>query len=337
MEHIAQKDDKAFLDIRDLVVEYHTDDAVIHAVNGVSLTLNKGETLGLVGETGAGKTTLAKSIMRIVPQPPGKIVSGEILYDGNDILKMDKNEIRKIRGQHISMIFQDPMTSLNPVMTVGDQIAETIKTHEKISAVEATKKACEMLELVGIKADRAGDYPHQFSGGMKQRVVIAIALACNPKILIADEPTTALDVTIQAQVLEMMQNLKRKFNTATILITHDLGVVAQTCEKAAVIYAGEIVEYGTVHEVFKDMRHPYTIGLMNSIPKIHVDERRLHPIEGLMPDPMSLPEGCKFCDRCRFAIEKCKKENPEMMKLGGEHSVRCFRADENLKGGYGDE
>ena len=248
--------------------------------------------------------------MRIVPQPPGKIVSGEILYDGNDILKMDKNEIRKIRGQHISMIFQDPMTSLNPVMTVGDQIAETIKTHEKISAVEATKKACEMLELVGIKADRAGDYPHQFSGGMKQRVVIAIALACNPKILIADEPTTALDVTIQAQVLEMMQNLKRKFNTATILITHDLGVVAQTCEKAAVIYAGEIVEYGTVHEVFKDMRHPYTIGLMNSIPKIHVDERRLHPIEGLMPDPMSLPEGCKFCDRCRFAIEKCKKENP---------------------------
>ena len=275
--------------------------------------------------------------MRIVPQPPGKIVSGEILYDGNDILKMDKNEIRKIRGQHISMIFQDPMTSLNPVMTVGDQIAETIKTHEKISAVEATKKACEMLELVGIKADRAGDYPHQFSGGMKQRVVIAIALACNPKILIADEPTTALDVTIQAQVLEMMQNLKRKFNTATILITHDLGVVAQTCEKAAVIYAGEIVEYGTVHEVFKDMRHPYTIGLMNSIPKIHVDERRLHPIEGLMPDPMSLPEGCKFCDRCRFAIEKCKKENPEMMKLGGEHSVRCFRADENLKGGYGDE
>ena len=293
--------------------------------------------MGLVGETGAGKTTLAKSIMRIVPQPPGKIVSGEILYDGNDILKMDKNEIRKIRGQHISMIFQDPMTSLNPVMTVGDQIAETIKTHEKISAVEATKKACEMLELVGIKADRAGDYPHQFSGGMKQRVVIAIALACNPKILIADEPTTALDVTIQAQVLEMMQNLKRKFNTATILITHDLGVVAQTCEKAAVIYAGEIVEYGTVHEVFKDMRHPYTIGLMNSIPKIHVDERRLHPIEGLMPDPMSLPEGCKFCDRCRFAIEKCKKENPEMMKLGGEHSVRCFRADENLKGGYGDE
>ena len=325
------------LEVKNLKVQFETSDGIVKALNGIDISLDEGMTLGLVGETGAGKTTLAKSIMRIVPQPPGKIVSGEILYDGNDILKMDKNEIRKIRGQHISMIFQDPMTSLNPVMTVGDQIAETIKTHEKISAVEATKKACEMLELVGIKADRAGDYPHQFSGGMKQRVVIAIALACNPKILIADERTTALDVTIQAQVLEMMQNLKRKFNTATILITHDLGVVAQTCEKAAVIYAGEIVEYGTVHEVFKDMRHPYTIGLMNSIPKIHVDERRLHPIEGLMPDPMSLPEGCKFCDRCRFAIEKCKKENPEMMKLGGEHYVRCFRADENLKGGYGDE
>ena len=305
------------LEVKNLKVQFETSDGIVKALNGIDISLDEGMTLGLVGETGAGKTTLAKSIMRIVPQPPGKIVSGEILYDGNDILKMDKNEIRKIRGQHISMIFQDPMTSLNPVMTVGDQIAETIKTHEKISAVEATKKACEMLELVGIKADRAGDYPHQFSGGMKQRVVIAIALACNPKILIADEPTTALDVTIQAQVLEMMQNLKRKFNTATILITHDLGVVAQTCEKAAVIYAGEIVEYGTVHEVFKDMRHPYTIGLMNSIPKIHVDERRLHPIEGLMPDPMSLPEGCKFCDRCRFAIEKCKKENPEMMQLGG--------------------
>lgn len=325
------------LEVKNLRVQFDTSDGTVKALNGINISLDEGMTLGLVGETGAGKTTLAKSIMRIVPQPPGKIVSGEILYDGKDILKMDKNEIRKIRGEHISMIFQDPMTSLNPVMTVGEQIAETIKTHEKISSVEATKKACEMLELVGIKADRAGDYPHQFSGGMKQRVVIAIALACNPRILIADEPTTALDVTIQAQVLEMMQKLKQKFNTATILITHDLGVVAQTCEKAAVIYAGEIVEYGTVHEVFKSMKHPYTIGLMNSIPKIHVDERRLHPIEGLMPDPVSLPDGCKFCDRCRFAIDKCKKENPEMVKLGGEHLVKCFRANEDLKGGYGNE
>lgn len=321
------------LEVRDLNVQYETGDGIVKALNGITLSLDEGMTLGLVGETGAGKTTLAKSIMRIIPQPPGKIVSGEILYGGSDILKMDKNEIRKIRGQHISMIFQDPMTSLNPVMTVGEQIAETVKTHEKISSMEAEKRACEMLELVGIKADRAGDYPHQFSGGMKQRVVIAIALACNPKILIADEPTTALDVTIQAQVLEMMQNLKKKFNTATILITHDLGVVAQTCETAAIIYAGEVVEYGTVHEIFKDMRHPYTIGLMNSIPKIHVDEHRLHPIEGLMPDPMALPPGCSFCDRCRFAMEKCRTEKPPMVSLGGEHMARCFLAGKNLRGG----
>lgn len=325
------------LEIKDLRVQYETGDGIVKALNGIDLTLEEGMTLGLVGETGAGKTTLAKSIMRIIPQPPGKILSGEILYEGSDILKMDKNEIRKIRGQHISMIFQDPMTSLNPVMTVGEQIAETIKTHEKMSAVEATRKACEMLELVGIKADRAVDYPHQFSGGMKQRVVIAIALACNPKILIADEPTTALDVTIQAQVLEMMQDLKQKFHTATLLITHDMGVVAQTCEKAAIVYAGEIVEYGTVHEIFKDMRHPYTIGLMNSIPKIHVDERRLHPIEGLMPDPMALPSGCCFCDRCSFAMEKCKTEKPPMKHLAGEHAARCFRAEENLRGGGADE
>jgi len=324
------------LEIKDLRVQYETSDGIVKALNGVDISLDEGMTLGLVGETGAGKTTLAKSIMRIIPQPPGKIVSGEILYNGQDLLQMDIAEIRKIRGQHISMIFQDPMTSLNPVMTVGDQIAETIKTHEKISAVQATQKACEMLELVGIKAERAGDYPHQFSGGMKQRVVIAIALACNPKVLIADEPTTALDVTIQAQVLEMMQDLKKKFNTSTILITHDLGVVAQTCDKAAIVYAGEIVEYGTVREVFKDMRHPYTIGLMNSIPKIHVDEKRLQPIEGLMPDPMALPDGCAFCDRCKYAVEKCKHEKPPTVSIGGEHVVKCFFAEKNLRGGSAD-
>jgi len=318
------------LEIKNLRVQFETGDGTVKALNGVNLGLEEGTTLGLVGETGAGKTTLAKSIMRIIPQPPGKIVSGEILYDGRDILTMDMAEIRKIRGKSISMIFQDPMTSLNPVKMVGDQIAEAIRAHEKVSSVEATQKACEMLELVGINVDRSNDYPHQFSGGMKQRVVIAIALACNPKILIADEPTTALDVTIQAQVLEMMLDLKKKFNTSTIMITHDLGVVAQTCEKAAIIYAGEVLESGTVHEIFKDMRHPYTIGLMNSIPKIHLNERRLQPIEGLMPDPMALPPGCSFCERCGLAIEKCKTESPGVTHVGGEHYVKCFVAAERI-------
>ena len=314
------------LEIKNLTVHYEIEDGIVHALNGVNLVLEEGITLGLIGETGAGKTTLAKAIMRIIPQPPGKIVSGEVLFNGTDLLKLNNAAMRKIRGEQISMIFQDPMSSLNPVMKVGDQIAEAIKTHERISSVEANRKACAMIELVGISAERMEEYPHQFSGGMKQRVVIAIALACSPKVLIADEPTTALDVTIQAQVLEMMQNLKKKLNTATILISHDLGIVAQNCEKAAIIYAGEIVECGGTREIFKDMRHPYTIGLMNSIPKIHSDERRLSPIKGLMPDPMALPHGCRFYDRCKFAIEKCKNEAPEMMHIGGEHWARCFLA-----------
>ncbi len=321
----------SILEIRDLTVRFETDDGVVKALNGINLKLEEGITLGLVGETGAGKTTLAKSIMRIIPQPPGKIISGEILYEGRDLLKMSHAEICKIRGAQISMIFQDPMTSLNPVMTVGDQIAEAIQTHQLVSAVVATQKTCAMMELVGINADRMGDYPHQFSGGMKQRVIIAIALACNPKILIADEPTTALDVTIQAQVLEMMQDLKKKFHTATILITHDLGVVAQTCEKAAIIYAGEIVESGSIHEIFKEMSHPYTIGLMNSIPKINSEERRLNPIDGLMPDPMNLPAGCNFCDRCKFAASKCWEKEPPVVHLGGEHFVKCFMIESRQK------
>lgn len=320
------------LEVRGLNVHFETDDGVVEALNGIDLKLEEGITLGLVGETGAGKTTLAKSILGIIPQPPGKIISGEILYEGKDLLSMSKQDICKIRGAQISMIFQDPMTSLNPVMTVGEQIAEAIQTHQRVSAVEATRKTCEMMELVGINADRMGDYPHQFSGGMKQRVVIAIALACNPKVLIADEPTTALDVTIQAQVLEMMQNLKEKFHTATILITHDLGVVAQTCEKAAIIYAGEIVESGTIHEIFKKMSHPYTIGLMNSIPKINSEEHRLNPIDGLMPDPMNLPAGCNFCERCQFAVSKCWEKEPPVVHLGGEHFVKCFMVQSRLKG-----
>ena len=321
------------LDVKDLRVEYRTEDGIVKALNGVNITLNEGETLGLVGETGAGKTTLAKSIMGILPKPPAEIVSGEIIFEGEDLLKFDKTQMRDIRGKQISMIFQDPMTSLNPIMTVGDQIAEAIEAHEKLSKVEANKRACEMLELVGITAERAGDYPHQFSGGMKQRVVIAIALACSPKILLADEPTTALDVTIQAQVLEMMSDLKKRFNTSTLLITHDLGVVAQNCDHASIIYAGDIVETGTVMEVFKEMKHPYTIGLMNSIPKIHLEEHRLHPIGGLMPDPMALPPGCAFSDRCEHAEERCRSEKPEMLHLGGEHYCKCFYVEEQLIGG----
>lgn len=318
------------LEVHNLTVHFETDDGIVKALNGIDLTLEEGVTLGLVGETGAGKTTLAKSIMGLIPDPPGKILSGSIMYGGKDLLKMSKSALRKVRGAQISMIFQDPMTSLNPVMTVGDQIAEAIRAHQHLSAAEATLKTCEMMELVGINAERMDDYPHQFSGGMKQRVVIAIALACNPKILLADEPTTALDVTIQAQVLEMMQDLKKKFQTATILITHDLGVVAQTCEKAAIVYAGEIVERGTIKEIFKEMSHPYTIGLMNSIPKLNSDVHRLSPIEGLMPDPMNLPKGCNFSERCKYAVEECLEKKPPLYHIGGEHFVKCYRMRNRL-------
>ncbi len=315
---------KKLLDIKDIFVEFHTDDGVVHALNGASIEMEEGITTGLVGETGAGKTTLAKCVMGIIKKPTGHITSGEILYRDCDLLKMKDSDLRKIRGNEISMIFQDPMTALNPVMTVGEQIAETIRVHEKLNRIEAQRKACEMLELVGIKADRVNDYPHQFSGGMKQRVVIAIALACSPKLLIADEPTTALDVTIQAQVLEMMTNLQKKLGTSTLLITHDLGVVAQTCQKVAIMYAGEIVEYGTVRDVLLNPSHPYTKGLINCIPKIHIKEKRLHPIEGLMPDPTSILDGCAFSPRCALATELCRKQHPLMNQICGEHSCRCF-------------
>ena len=308
------------------------EDGTVNALNGIDLELYNGETLGLVGETGAGKTTLAKSIMQLIPVPPGKIESGSILLQGEDMLQMHIDQIRAIRGKQISMIFQDPMSSLNPVMTVGDQIAEVIETHERCSHSEALEKAGDMLETVGITRERAGDYPHQFSGGMKQRVIIAMALSCNPKILIADEPTTALDVTIQAQVLEMMRDLKEKYNTATLLITHDLGVVAQMCERVAIIYAGEIVELGNLHDIFKQTGHPYTEGLLGAIPKINVNERRLSPIEGLMPDPMEVRKGCAFAERCKYAEEKCKNTHPELKEITSGHKVRCFYPD-NVKGG----
>ena len=316
------------LEIRNLVVEYHTDDADIYALNDVSLNVKKGETIGLVGETGAGKTTIAKAILRILQSPPAKVCSGSIVFDGVELMELSEKEMQHIRGNKIAMIFQDPMTALNPIETVGFQIAEAIRLHNKVSRAEATKRACDMLEMVGIPAARYKEYPHQFSGGMKQRVVIAMALACKPMLLLADEPTTALDVTIQAQVLEMMNDLKSALNTSVILITHDLGVVANTCESVAVVYAGEVVEYGSVEHVFDNTAHPYTIGLFNSLPKLNSSERRLKPIKGLMLDPSIKPEGCRFSDRCPDATEKCFKEAPKDVEIEPGHIIKCW-----LKGG----
>ena len=320
------------LDIRDLSIIYATDDGVTEALNGAWLQLRKGESLGLVGETGAGKTTLARGIMRLIPNPPGKIVSGQVFYDGRDIMELSEKEMRALRGRQISMIFQDPMTSLNPVMTVGEQIREVIITHHpNLSKAESRKQAEEMLEMVGIVASRYDDYPHQFSGGMKQRVVIAIALACNPQLLIADEPTTALDVTIQAQVLEMIHGLKVKNNTAMLLITHDLGVVAQNCDTVAIIYAGEIVEYGTLQQVYKNILHPYTEGLFGSVPRLETNSKRLAAIDGMMPDPTALPKGCKFAERCKYATDRCRAELPDMYELEDGHKVRCFRYEKEVQ------
>ena len=316
------------LEVKNLTVYYETSDGVVKALNSLSLQMEKGSTLGVVGETGAGKTTLAKSIMRLIPSPPGVIRNGEILYGGKDLLKLSGSEICEIRGKSISMIFQDPMTSLNPVIPVNRQIAEAIETHEDLHGEDALKAAGKMLETVGIPATRGIEYPHQFSGGMKQRVVIAIALACNPNLLIADEPTTALDVTIQAQILEMMLNLKAKLGTSVMLITHDLGVVAQNCDHVAIVYAGEVVEYGTVEEIFAEPKHPYTVGLLGSIPKLNENVHRLHPIDGLMPNPTALPEGCYFNDRCMHVCERCIAEHPQMAELENGHSVRCWLYDQ---------
>ena len=314
------------LEIKNLTVHFESFDATVHAVENLNLSLRHGETLGLVGETGAGKTTTVKSVMRILPEPPAKIVSGEILFDGQDLLKLPTKEMRKIRGKQISMIFQDPMTSLNPVMTVAEQIAEVIRLHEKCSKKEAHKKACDMLELVGIRPERGSDYPHQFSGGMKQRVVIAMALACNPRFLIADEPTTALDVTIQAQVLELMKKLKAQYQTAMVMITHDLGIVAEICDYVAIMYAGEIVEYGTREHIFNHTGHPYTKGLFACIPDIFTEQNELVPINGLTPDPTDLPVGCRFHPRCPYATEQCAKEHPANFEIEPGHYVACHLA-----------
>lgn len=312
------------LEINNLHVEYKTDEAVVYAVNGLDLTVNRGETIGLVGETGAGKTTAALSIMRLLPERIGYIKNGSIKLENKDIIRATEADMRLIRGESVSMIFQDPMTSLNPILTVGEQISEVLELHKKnMSKAEKSKRVDEILELVGLPALRKKDYPHQFSGGMKQRVVIAIALACEPKLLLADEPTTALDVTIQAQVLEMMKDLKEKINTAMILITHDLGIVAQTCDRVAIMYAGEIIEIGTAEDIFEGKdHHPYTVGLFGSIPDMKKTSKRLSPIEGLMPDPTNLPDGCKFHDRCPKCMEICKTKNPDVF-LEGMHSIKC--------------
>lgn len=324
----SKSDEKLAIDIKNLVVEYRTQTGIVQALNGIDLKIKKGKTLGLVGETGAGKTTTGLSILQLVPNPPGVIVSGSILLDGEDIMKKTEKKMQEIRGTKVSMIFQDPMTSLNPVMNVEDQIAEGIILHEGLSNEDALKKAGDMLELVGIPAERGVEFPHQFSGGMKQRVVIAIALACNPNLLIADEPTTALDVTIQAQVLEMMKSLKEKYDTSMLMITHDLGIVAEICDDVSIIYAGRVVEHGTLEDIFRDTRHPYTEGLFNSLPNLQNRKAKLKPIRGLMPDPSNLPSGCAFCPRCDYALEICKTQKPGKTYRTDEHYVECHLYDE---------
>ncbi|SET47929.1 peptide/nickel transport system ATP-binding protein [Lacrimispora sphenoides] len=312
------------LDIKNLVINYETDDGCVRAVNGLDLQLGKKKTLGLVGETGAGKTTTALSILNLVPNPPGVIRDGVIMLDGDNVLEKSPKELEKMRGNDVAMIFQDPMTALNPVMTIGEQIAESILLHENISEEGAMERAKEMLKMVGIAESRACDYPHQFSGGMRQRVVIAIALACNPKLLIADEPTTALDVTIQAQVLELMKGLIRQYEMSMLLITHDLGVVAEICDEVAVIYSGKVVEKGTADEIFNHTRHPYTEGLFNSMPNLKQRGEELEPIQGMMPDPMNLPEGCSFAERCPYVSDRCLQVQPELKPNGDTHFVACL-------------
>ena len=316
------------LQVEDLTVHYVVEGEVTEAVSNVTLTLDHGRSLGIVGETGAGKTTTALSILRLVPDPPGHIVGGRVLINGKDIYTASRAELEAIRGNDVAMVFQDPMTVLNPVFTVGEQIAECVEIHEMCSKAQARKRAVEMLEMVGISAERANDYPHQFSGGMKQRVVIAIALACNPQLLIADEPTTALDVTIQAQVLELMKELKQRVNTALIMITHDLGIVAEVCEEVAVMYAGRIIEHGTLDDIFRRTLHPYTEGLFNSLPNIYDRKAELKPIPGLMPDPTDLPKGCAFAPRCEYATQQCFERRPALEHHTETHSVACLRYEE---------
>ncbi len=319
---------KNLLEVNNLSVQYTSGGRVIHAVNDVSFTLEKGKTLALVGETGAGKTTIAKSILRILPEPQGKITAGEIVFNGDNLLDYSQKKMREIRGGKISMIFQDPMTALNPVLTVGNQIADVFRQHQEQTTRTALEQAGDMLELVGIPRQRVNEYPHQFSGGMRQRVVIAIALACKPALLLADEPTTALDVTIQAQVLNMIADLRKQLTTAMILITHDLAVVAETADSVAIVYGGEILEYADKMSLFLHPDHPYTKGLFGAIPDVSSRVHRLANIKGLPPDPANLPAGCCFAPRCPHATEKCHKIKPQLREVAPGHFSKCWLNDE---------
>lgn len=326
MENNMAKKDQRFLSVRDLVVEYRSEGKTVHAVNHVSFDLSKGKTLGLVGETGAGKTSIAKAILRILPDHSTQRAEGVVELDGENMMALPEHEMQKLRGHKVSMIFQDPMTALNPVKTVADQIAEVVKLHNPVTRAESLERAKKMLEMVGISADRAGEYPHQFSGGMKQRVVIAMALACDPELLIADEPTTALDVTIQAQVLDIINKLKEELNTSMIMITHDLGVVAETCDTVAVTYAGQVIEYGSKEDIFDRPSHPYTVGLFKALPNMNKDADRLAPIDGLPPDPTNLPQGCSFSPRCPYATEECRLTPVDSREIAPGHFCRCIKA-----------
>lgn len=328
-EHRHHKKGEELLKVENLVVEYTAGKKVVHAVNNVSFTIKSGESLGVVGESGCGKSTIAKAILRILPDRGARITGGNIYFEGRDLVSMPEKKLEHIRGSRISMVFQDPMTALNPVKRIIKQVSAVISLHNPgYTKEEAKERAIEMLKTVGITPDRANDFPHQFSGGMQQRVEVAIALSCHPELLLADEPTTALDVTIQAQVLDMMTTLMRERNTALLLITHNLGIVAETCDNVAVVYGGEIVEYGSKREVFKNPCHPYTIGLFGALPDIHSDVDRLQPIEGIMPEPSELPKGCKFHTRCPFATEACRSGPVPVVELGGTHKCQCHNIEE---------
>lgn len=321
-------DDNQLIEIKNLSVTYTTERAVSHALNNINLNIRAGESIGLVGESGAGKTTTALSILNLLPFPVGKITQGDILYKGKSILKMNKKELEDLRGDRIAMIFQNPLTSLNPTFTVGEQIAMVLRKHRHLKRKEAILEAGKLLETVGIPDYRVSDYPHQFSGGMRQRVGIAAGLACNPELLIADEPTTALDVTIQAQILELMKDLQKTYNTSLLMITHNLGIISELCEKVAVIYGGAIIEYGTVREVFKHPMHPYTVGLLGALPNLDSRSERLAAIPGSIANAAHLPDGCRFHPRCERCTKRCETELPDLIRINENHYVACHCAME---------